>query len=300
MVSRFDSSKLHAVQVGPEILGWVGPDKTGDYIVPEITVLMGDDALHLNITELEMEMRRNPEGYDVDDLVISMMCYKRNPFFVRVPDETLDVSHHENIIFTKRSADMLRVTLWKFFLVLSAEVQADLHTRTPVEVIRRIAELHYYQYPKALINAMTWRGRIMDDIARGTTMEVQIVKRGYPFSSISHEAGTLRKLPGRSMLGSVVEWQTRTAIKTNRKAPINVLHIRAKSSEEFELGKKLFDTPNLLNNYLTTRKHSFDYTFCLSLIGDVLEEWIDGEELSLEEFIQAASPWIPSDLGIEE
>lgn len=287
-----EGDEWSAVRVGPAIVGWVGPYREEPWGFREgadITVLIGDRELPLSPSLLISNLRAEHFSHEQDQqrnreeitVIREMLDYTRC-FAVRVPVNSLDVSlddssSYEWIVHTTLSLNTLQTTLYRFCVAFMAEVQASLHMMTPVEVSRKYAELSHYRYP--WLDQLTWRGRTLDEIASGTTMEVISISQQHSFYPYLD-------LPGPMRFGSFVERQTRASFHSDRVLPENVFVIRTSSPEEFESVQLLMlERRELLQMYLTQiRPTALDASFFFMLKGDVLEEWIEGEVISLDEY----------------
>lgn len=280
-----------AVQVGPETLGWVGPYMSIDCALSlaDITILMGDNILPLDATVFSLGLLDPFSQNHFRGSVKSLLNYCKR-FAVHVPAGSLDISDEGEINYSGRSLETLRLVLSKFFAACADEIQANLHTlATPAEVVRKYAELMHYGYPTALCEALTWRGRLLSDIPQGTQVQVQTVRFGafstYPYSG----HWNLGQVQRSDVFTSLVEWQTRISFDESRVIPENVFLVETTSDKEHELGKRLFQTPDLLRRYLTKiRPEVKDASFFLCQTGDPLEEWIDGEVISMKDFSKFA------------
>lgn len=296
----FEGDGWSAVRVGPAVLGWVGPyPEQGNsqqselaLTLASVSIIMGDRKLPLAVQAFSSLFgvslyERGEDERRADHrerkFTQNMLSYRRC-FAVPVPADSLDVTADGRIIFTDRSLDALYTALYKFFTAFVAEVQSDLNTKTPIEVVRKFSELSYYNYPAFVCDALKWRGRKLNDISRGTTMQAKAIRIGqlarYPYL----------KLPGSVSFDSFVEWQTRVVLNPARILPDNVLMVTTSSPEEYELVQSWFDRPGLLEKYwakIRPEGKDDDASFFLCQAGDVAEEWVDGETISMKEFSRA-------------
>lgn len=284
--NTLEGDEWSAVQVGPVTVGWVGP-----YRDPwasgwaDVTILMDDrefplpESLISNLMAehfvYEQDQQRNRE----EIAVIQKMLEYTRCLAVRVPANSLDVSSSGRIVLTTLSLNTLQIALYRFCVAFITEVQAGLHMMPPVEVSRKYAELSHYRYPEMWLDQLTWRGRTLDEIASGTTIQVRSI-------SPRHSHYPYLDLPGPMRFGYFVERQTRATFHSDRVLPENVFAILASSPEEFESVQLLIlERQELLQMYLAQiRPTAQDASLFFVLKGDVLEEWIDGEVISLDEF----------------
>lgn len=285
-----EGGEWSAVQVGPETLGWVGPYLPAHRFnlhKADITVLMGDDTFEMDVVSLMLAQRHGIE-LSSQASVIDMSGHSRF-FAVRVPAASLDISSGE-IVYSEQSVQVLYTALAKFFSAYVAMVQSELHELvTPVEVVRKFTELVFHKYPSFQREKLTWRGQNLNLVSKGTKAQVSVVQRKKVNRNPYTGHWGFRELPGKRPFASLVSWQTRSYFGP-RKTPENVIHVRASSMQEFELGKHYFGIQGLLDKYLMeTQPTLSEATFFLTVEGDVLEEWIDGDTVSMEEFTVIAA-----------
>lgn len=285
-----ESKEWNAVRVGPETVGWAGPYRKDEHTmqIAVITVMMGDRDLPFS-TKMVLDSfwssdmnKLPPDTYEEVAFVQNLLGYGRC-FAVRVPDNSLDVEDGQ-ILYTERSMEVLYIVLYKLFTAFVAEVQSDLNTRNPIEVVRKFAELYHYDFPEPVYENLTWRGRKLNDLTHGTTLQAKAVTTG-PSARFPY-----LKLPGELRFDAFVEWQTRAGFNFDRIFPENVFLIKGSSPEEYKLIEQWFDMPDVLEKHLArirpTEKCA-DATFLLCRTGDALEDWVDGEVLSVQEFSRA-------------
>lgn len=293
---NFEDGDWQAVQIGPETVGWIGPHAEKmhpDLAEAQIRVFTGDETINLNLFALCLALISG--GFENTDIVTKMINYTRR-FAVRVPVGSLDSEPGSVISYTPRTTENLHTALHKLFSAASRMIQADLHKcNTPIEVVRKCAELDAHGYPHELWEDFTWRGILLDDLFQRTKMKVRVLKNYAPLPEGRNpyhniDFGALRLLPYCSYFGSFVSWQTRNGYDVSRTAPENVFLIRATSPAEYEEGRQLLQEDTSLTNLLAARKREGvkDATFFLCPAGDPLEEWVDGEWVTAKGFLDLA------------
>lgn len=307
---NLDDEGWSAVKVGPDTLGWIGPNTPASTSVRDatVTILMGDSSFPLDVLGFCVMQQFSAPDDRFNGFLKSMLAYSRS-FVVRVPEGSLDVSDkamvvvypkpsnvdlppisRENIVFSRLSVDTLLSALMKFFTACTAKIQSELHELdAPVEVVRKYAELSYYRYPEALRGALTWRGRLLNGLSEGTTLRVRAIRVGVFENDYHSILWNLANLPASISFSSLVQQQTREVYGCSRVSPENVFIVKASSDEEYEMGMDLLRRREIAENYLiAARPDMLDASFFLCQKGDTLEDWIDGEELSLEEFAKVS------------
>lgn len=306
------------VRVGPTLVGWIGPraisqSTFGSYKPPYVLVIMEDAEYQMSvedfeqhcIKELDCASRLENQVDDEFSALMNMLIYRKQ-FAVPVPVGSLDITDSGEIDYTLRSIATLTGVMPNFFNALAAEVQADLHKcSSPVEVVRKFADLISCNYLAALGAKLTWRGTLLNDILqqKKTTMRVKVVGRPFQdarYNDFSYVHELRSALPAYSIgstgFGTFVDWQMRSAIDPTRTLPGvidstytlpgNVFHVRASSLEEHVLAEQMFLTRGFLEIYLSAIGHGGeDASFFLSMAGDPMEEWLDGTTISMEEFL---------------
>lgn len=285
-----DSEEWSAVMVGPLTMGWIGPNTPANAVTKlahaDITILMGDRSFPLSM-ETYAWMRFASPDERPEKIVTSMLTYHRR-FAVPVPVGSLEVTHEGVLAYSTRSVETLNFALSKFFNACVDKIQSDLNALTsPLEVVRKYAELCHYGYPKDLRDALTWRGQVLTDVSRGTKVRVRTVKID---ADLDHHSGVwkLESNPPPKSFNALVKHHTRFEYDSSRIFPENVFILQASSDEEYEMGVSLLKGREVAERYLivTYPDVLLDASFFLCQTGDPLEEWIDGEVLSLEEFAE--------------
>lgn len=287
---EFEEGEWQAVQIGPETVGWLGPHLPleQDYLQAEIRVLIGERTIDLNVFALSLALIGGRAFEDMK-IVTRMIDYHRR-FAIRVPVGSLDSEPGSVIVYSPRTLETLHTVLNKLFVAVSFIVQADLHKcKTPVEVVRKCAELDAYGYPYVLWKQFMWRGILLDNLLRNTEMKVRVLNND-PTSTednpYDNNLERITRLPKASHFGSFVSWQTRNGYDISRTVPENVFLIRTSSQEEYEEGRQLLQDDASLINFLTSTEGEEikDATFFMCPAGNPLEEWVDGKVLTVEDF----------------
>lgn len=299
---KFEDDDWTAVQVGPTVVGWVGPTLASQPRrghEPNITVRMGDREYRMSVGDFESDFisggtlpQQGLKQIEEEFNEMNMLGYRKY-FAIPVPVGSLDITSSGMIEYTVRSGETLMAALKNFFNALAVEVQADLHTKTPVEVVRKFAELISCNYP-ILDNNLTWRGMLLNDVPQQrTTMKVKVIRQPFlnarydGFFEVQELASThISESLRAGEFGSFVDWQVRSEIKSSRDYPKDVIHIRAASREEYVLAEQLFRNGRFLAQYYISNSiEPLDASFFLSMAGDPLEEWLDGKTISMDEFL---------------
>lgn len=288
-----EDGEWQTIQIGPEIVGWVGPHDTVKYqnfVQAEITVFSGDQKIDLNITALGIALL-SIEAYANIENVMRMLYYSRR-FAIRIPEGSLEDVPGSVITYSPRTTETLHTALDKLFSAVSFMVQAELHEcESPVKVVRKYATLDAHGYPSQLLGELTWRGLLLNDLLTNTELKARVVDYdSTPVRKAQYRNGNLgsiQMVPDCSEFGSFVSWQTRSNFNYTRAVPENVFLLLASSQEEYEQGKQLLQDETSLTRFLTTVEHKeiTDATFFVCPAGDPLEEWVDGEVLSVEDFL---------------
>lgn len=298
-MGQLDYSDFNAVRIGPEVVGWVGPtrpDREANTFQSDVIIVMGDKTFRLDVQAFQWGYMETQQPDDFDEIapVLDMLGYAKR-FIVPVPIGSMDVSSL-GITYNARSLLTLMAAMRNFSIALTGEVQASLHAMTPVEVVRKFADLVSCNYPDEFARDLVWRGIALNELGQNTTMKVRAAASEPSFGSKTPYTGrwTIQELPRTfSALGSrtptlfncLVDWQMRSKYGFDYTAPKNVIHIRANSLEEYELGDNLLGELKILNKYMAERMPDApDASFFLSMVGDPLEEWVDGKEISVEDF----------------
>lgn len=302
MVSPEEGNWWEAVKIGPETAGWTGPNITVKHTTSmpaKITAFMGDEGFSLNLQELGLAWLGERDPSDKAN-VFDWMGYSKH-FAVRVPIGSLDIDDRGNVEYSQKSTDILFVMLERLFSALPFEVQAELHKcETPVEVVRKYAELQAHSYPFQ-VGELQWRGLVLNDLVESTaTMRVRVVdnypmpERQNPYRTVGR--GNIKALSRIADFGAFVSWQTRNAyVRVGfgpkiRATPNNVFLIRASSQEEYEEGQKLLEDEVLIWDVLKAKGRTSvrDASFFICPAGDPLEEWVDGEALTVKDIAEAS------------
>lgn len=291
-MTELNESDWNAIRIGPNIVGWVGPEIGR---ARRITVVMGDSHYHFNPRQFSHHYLDDP---DLHVATLSNLFGYRRYVAVPVPVNSLDITDAGQIDFTMRSGKTLMAALHNFYKALTIEIQADLHTRTPIEAVRKVSELIHSCYTLAPEEKLMWKGNSLDEILeQETTMKVKIVMPvGFDscykgFLGVQELSRTRTEgLVGSTGFGLFVDWQLRSGFAAWRAIPENVIHVRAASLEEYETAERFFATGNRLEQYITkTLPEATEASVFLSMIGDPLEEWVDGETVTVEEFLAVTS-----------
>lgn len=287
-----DSGEWSAVNVGPLTVGWIGSHDFTLTKLADITAIMGGVMLPMDTLQCySMGYSFPDEGLD-NAFATNMLTYNRR-FVVSVPAGSINMTEGA-INYSKQTMEILHTILSNFFTPCVDRIQAEFHLlSTPVEVVRKYAELSHYYYPKALRDALTWRGKPLDEVSRGTKTRVRTVRMGafdYGHHSVSWN------LANESPLGafnSLVKHHIRPQYDDQRILPENVFIIKTSSDEEYEIGKTLLAGEEIATEQYLLSNHPNiqDASFFLCPTGDPLEGWIDGEVLSLEEFAKPMRNW---------
>lgn len=296
-MGQLNYDALTPIRVGPTLVGWVGSKmpKVGSAYDASVTVIMGDNELPVNVHDLQWAYMDSPNSIPgILEKVMQMMFYGKR-FVLSIPVGSIDVFPSGEIDYTVRSGESLMAALHNFCAALANDIQADLHTKTPAGVVHKWSELAFHNYPNQLLQDMTWRGKILNDLVQGTAMQARVVRRGFNLP-----VPYLDFMSAPKLFVSLVDWQVRGRFNSARVIPENVILVRANSAEEYEQGKSLFETPNLLEQYLILTKPAVqDASFFLCLEGDPLEDWIDGERVRMDEFSEIVSKLAVSTGGVE-
>lgn len=292
-----DEGQWRAVQVGTETVGWIGPEKQPIYrgfVQARITVLMGDGHYSLNATDLAVATLQHAAHGEEQQSVNGLLYYSRC-FRARVPDASLDLSDVGEVVYSERSIETLNTVLRKLFSATNFEVQSNLHSETPVGVVRKFAELTSYGYPKLFLGEMTWRGKSLNCLLQDTEALVRVIKTegttATPNGDRYKDAGlAIRTFADSTPFRSFVEWQTRTHYSSSRKTPENVFLIRASTPQEYAIGRNILQSERLLKSFMKLRsERTSDATFFLVRADDPLEEWVDGEVLSVKKLVASST-----------
>lgn len=285
-----DSGEWNAVKVGPETVGWIGPHMSfSRYAHGEVTVLMGDRRLPLDVLDFLMNRFAFPHFPRPEKVVTALLNYNRL-FAVPVPADSLDVTDAGKIDFSERSVETLNSALSKFFAACVDRIQAELHALAmPVEVVRKYAELIHHRYYRDYCDALTWRGRPLNEVSKGTQVRVRTIKFVSPDYGYRSVSWNLETVPPSNSFHSLTQHQTRSEYDNSRILPENVFVIKVSSDEEYEMGRNLLKKEEPVKRYLVaTHPNVLDASFFLCQTGDPLEDWIDGEVISLEQFVAVA------------
>lgn len=284
--------RWRAVKVGPETVGWVGPNipvQSKDGLQAKITVRMGEEDFSLNASELGV-IWMMVDSIDTD-ITPWITCYSKH-LRIRMPVDSLEMNDIGFLAFSKHSAEVWHAALSRLFSAIAFEVQSELHAlETPIEVVGKCAELYAYGYPFQHCEELNWRGQVLDELFDSSDMRVLVVNNAltpmkrnpYPYTG----RGPNETRSAISGFGSFVSWQTRNGSDLTRTSPENVFLICAASLEEFEQGQLPMQDETLMTSFLTDngRADVLEATFFLCLAGDPLEEWVDGERFSGREFL---------------
>lgn len=302
-----------AVRVGPSVVGWAGsylnvPPPNSPVLVSDINILLGDRILPLDFLEFDkMSMMRDNDNDDDSGIIIHKFGFYARRFAVRVPVGSLDLTDKGEIDFSERSWDTLRTSLRNLFSALKAAIQAELHTRSPVEVIRKLVELQSYGYPMAYYNKLSWRGAHPPMTTKGSEMQTVVIRESSDLAlpkgkSLRNLLDADFALPNGEYIPKLsdtsfslfVNLQSRTSYLRPTSgvplmAPENVFLIRASSNLEQERAEQLLLDRALLLAFLSAVKPgAMEASIFLCVKGDPLEEWVDGEVLSAREFLKWA------------
>lgn len=310
-MGQLNCTEGDSVQVGPTVVGWVGPKKTDSGVDAgvdsgldaEVVAVMGDMEFIVRYSYLTDAYWGTPHFSVETNMIAFDMFHCSKRFVVPLPLGSVDVCSDGSLDYTERSAHTVMNAFETLFTALSRKIQADLNSMTPVEAIRKCAELVACRYPKRFGANLTWRGKSLNDISQGTTMKVQAFRANldwngasyhekmYPYagcwelSILSDEIDDPQVMPSTGFT-LLAEWQIRNAYDHKRRSPNNVIHIRADSTEEYEQADTLlFSNDGLVEQYLAkAQPDALDASLFLSMIGDPLEDWVDGEQISVAEF----------------
>lgn len=284
-MEQFDGGgEFSAVSIGPSVVGWVGSDL--NEFTDDITVRMDSKTYPVHTREFRWKLLESNGSIEVGNLGFDALRLRKR-LVLPVPTGSIDIRRDEmGIIYSDKTVRTIMTVLHNFFVAFSAGAKADLHALSPVEVVRKIANLHVSGYSPDLFGKLAWRGTPLWQLGNDTSVAVRAVRlQSYGTSSPYEGRWDVPSLPvtnaGLGSLcatpfGKLVDWQVRSQYDSYRSAPHNVIHVRADSPEEYELGY------NLLSLVKTGTMQKFlpdasDAAFFLSLAGDPLEEWIDGE-----------------------
>lgn len=291
-----ESGAWNAVKVGPETVGWIGPNRPfarrvmSDVAIADITILMGDSRFSLDVVNfvfMRFILPEHQRPLRPTKLVMAMLHYSRS-FTVPVPVDSLDVTDEGEIDFSERSMETLNSALSKFFTACVAKVQSDLHALTISEVIREYAELSHYGYAMDLRDTLTWRGRSLNEVSAGTKVRVGTFKLDGSNPGLRSAYWNLGNIPYTNCFNVLINHQTASEYNDYCK-PEYVFILKTVSNEEYELAKTLLKRLEIVEGYLAAaRPEMQNATFFLCQKGDPLEEWIEGEVLSVEEFAQTS------------
>ena len=309
IASQTASNDLDVVAIGPNIVGWIYPQKV--LRRSEAFAVMGDRKFPITHYKLN-EACKDISGLLRDSSLSSrgMLRYCRR-FAVLLPPNSVDFCDDGSLDYTERTARTLVEALEKFFRALSHKVQTEINSMSPVEAIRKCAELVACSYPRCFASSLTWRGKTLDELSQGTTMKAKVYKvrseeedisyesRMHPYSGCAEfnnlaEQNAAFKETGFSVMA---ELHVRNRYNRTRRSPLNVVHIQASSPEEYSRVDEMlfsFDDYSIaqlvaeqkMEKYLAKAHPDFeeDASFFLSMVGDPLEDWVDGEKVSAEEF----------------
>lgn len=300
------------IRVGPSVVGWAGsyldPLPNTPVLISDINILLGERMLPLDFLELDQisMMRRDDDGDDRGVLIHKFGFYARR-FVVRVPVGSLDLTDGGEIDFSERSWDTLMTSLYNLFSALRASIQAELHTFSPVEVIRKLVELQSYGYPMSDYNRLSWRGASPPMETKGSGMQAVVIREGGDFGPpngkfLTNLLDSDFALPNGKYLPRIcdtsfsmfVNLQSRSSYLRPKSgvpliAPENVFLIKAFSDAEQERTERLLLNHHLLLVFLSNvQPVATEVSIFLCMEGDPLEEWVDGEVVSAREFLKWA------------
>lgn len=289
-----ENGEWDAVKVGPETLGWMGPNKplvgVKRTTYADLAVLMGDGQFEVSPLEMAQIAYKSESP---ESVTTAMMLKYNRKFAVHVPTGSLDISDTGEIVYSERSKDALYTASTKLFCAVMDRIQSELNAEeTPVGVVRKCAELMLHGYSTYFFIRLSWRGTQLNELLRDSEMLVCVTSKDdvIPLVSTSDRYrymgfGKIRNLHASTPFSSFVDWQMRTHFDNGNTVPSNVFLIRASSTEELKQGTYICKSDSLLKKFLavTGRANISDATFFLTPVGDPLEEWIDGEVLSVKE-----------------
>lgn len=281
------------VRVGPTVVGWIGSNLplTRGVVTRNtaINILAGDNLLLLDFLDLDRSAGR---GVNLNKLweelsIINTFGYYARHFAVPVPANALDIKDNGGIDLSQRSIEALCASLYCFFTAMSAAVQAELHLLTPVEVVRKMAELEAYGYPLRYLRKLTWRGGWLLTKFIESGMQVTALKRD------DEEFKMLGFTPQENVsdmtFHGFLAHQTRTFFAdtgTKRIAPENVFLVRASSNVEREEAKRMISNVEKLERFIDeVAPNAQEVSIFLCVEGDPAEEWVDGEVFSARDFL---------------
>lgn len=316
-----DYTDWDAVRIGQDIVGWLGPirqDRKVNTFSADVMLVMGEQSFRLDVREFQWGYVDSHPDFASDKavgIVLDMLGYSKR-FAVPVPLRSLDVLSDGELSYSVRTVNTVMSALHKFFTALEQEIQAQLHSLSPVEVVRKIAELSSCNYPERFLAQLRWRDASLNERLGGSSIIFRMTESIVGFSDPAKQVVSRSKSylyrsnkTARSLLLlatktaenkhsssnfapfiSFVDWQVRSRYNFRREAPSNVIHIKASSKEEYKLGKVLFSDSLPVHQYmLVTMPGESDASFFLSMAGDPLEDWIDGKVITVAEFQSVTS-----------
>lgn len=289
--SDLQSEGWTAVRLGPETLGWAGPNTPvlRNHLGSQITILMNGLEYNLDTSALWQVLTLSNDsftggGWQIAakerEYLVQILRWSKC-FIIQAPEGSLDVS--SSIVYSEFSVTNLNTILNRFFEALMFDIQRDLNQSTPVEVVHKYVEMNANQSPYVDMG-LKWRGELLDDVIHPQTGKAAPIRKAV---TVRRGATALEYLfTPKASFRSFVSWQSKQTLHSNVPHGIseNVFIVRLSSPEEMETTSKLLRGSSLHKFLAKARSDYDDATFFLIFDGDPIEEWIDGEVVGVEEF----------------